>query len=71
MARALQALWNLRVLGLFLVGPVLGVVLVDVIFGLPRDVRLAATAMFLVSLSMLGLLVRTEWRRLARAGAGR
>ena len=68
-ARALQALWNMRVLGLFLVAPVLGVVLADAIFGLPGNIRLAATVMFLVSLSMLGLLVQAEYRRLARAGA--
>ena len=70
-ARALQALWNMRVLGLFLVAPVLGVILADAIFGLPGNIRLAAAVMFLVSLSMLGLLVRTEYRRLARAGATR
>ncbi len=67
-SQALHVLWNLRVLGLFLIGPALGVALVGGIFGLPPNVLLAAVAMFLVSLSLLGVLVRAEWRRLSRDG---
>lgn len=66
--QALRVLWNLRVLSLFLIGPALGVALGGAIFGLPTNVLWAAAAMFLVSLSLLGVLVRAEWRRLSRDG---
>ncbi len=57
--------WNLRGLALFLVGPVVGVGLGGAIFGMPTDLIWAAAVAFLISLSMFGLLVRGEWRRLA------
>ena len=61
-----QAVWNLRLLGLFLLGPVLGVLLVDAIFGLPGALRLLAGCMFLFSLALFAILVRGECRRLAQ-----
>ncbi len=64
---ACQALWNLRAMGLFLVGPVVGVWLGAAIFGMPRTLQLAAGVMFLFSLGVCALLVRGEWRRLSRA----
>ena len=72
LALAMRVLWNLRVLGLFLVGPVAGVLLGGAIFGLPVDLRWAAAGMFLLSVAMFGVLIRGEWRRLSharRAGA--
>ena len=60
-----QVLWNLRGLALFLIGPAAGVGLGDAIFGLPTGLAWAAAFMFLVSLSLFGLLARGEWRRLA------
>ena len=66
---ALQVLWNLRALSLFLIGPVIGVVLSAVIFGMPRALQVAACVMFLFSLGIYALLVRGEWRRLS-AGRG-
>ena len=63
----LQLLWNLRALGLFLVGPVVGVWLGAAIFGMPRTLQVAAGVMFLVSLGICSMLVRDEWRRLTRA----
>ncbi len=63
---ALQAIWNLRALSLFLVGPVIGVWLGAAIFGMPRNLQLSAAVMFLLSMTMFGLLVRGEWRRLSR-----
>ena len=64
--RALLVIWNLRVLGLFLVGPIVGVVLGGVIFGMPEDQRWAAAAAFAISLSLFGILAKGEWRRLSR-----
>ena len=61
-----QAIWNLRLLGLFLLGPVVGVLLVNAIFGLPGALRLLAGAMFLFSLALFAVLVRGERRRLER-----
>ena len=62
---ALQVLWNLRALGLFLVGPVIGVWIVAAIFGMPRSLVVAAGIMFLFSLGMCATLARGEWRRLS------
>ena len=62
----LQVLWNLRALGLFLLGPVIGVWIVAAIFGMPRSLVIAAGIMFLFSLGMCTTLARGEWRRLSR-----
>lgn len=64
---ALQVLWNLRALGLFLIGPVIGVWAGAAIFGMPRGLQIVACAMFLVSLGMFSMLLRGEWRRLSGA----
>lgn len=48
----IQALWNLRWMGLFMIGPALGIILVDIIFGLPAMLWWSAGGM---SLFMLGL----------------
>ena len=63
--RALRVVWNLRALGIFLIGPVVGVFLVGMIFGMPRDLRWAAAAGFLLSLCLFGMLAKGEWRRLS------
>ena len=63
--RAWRVAGNLRMLALFLIGPAAGVIGGGVIFGLPPDLRWATGAALLVSLSMFGLLVRGEWRRLS------
>ena len=57
--------WNLRGLALFLIGPAAGIGLGAAIFGLPTDLIWAAAIMFLISLSLFGLLARGEWRRVA------
>jgi uncharacterized membrane protein len=63
---ALLVVWNLRVLGLFLIGPAVGIAVGGIIFGLPVDIRWMAVAMFLLSLSLFGVLARGEWRRVSR-----
>lgn len=60
----LQALLNLRWLSLFLIGPASGIALVGVIFGMPVGLLLLAVAMFAFTLSLFGLLVAGEYRRL-------
>ncbi len=64
--RAGRVVWNLRVLALFLLGPVAGVIMSAAIFGLPDDLRWAAGVALLISLSLFGMLARGEWRRLSR-----
>ena len=59
-----QALWNLRALSLFLIGPVIGVWLGAGIFGMPHTLQISAAIMFLFSLGIYTMLVRGEWRRL-------
>ena len=61
---ALRAAWNLRVLALFLLGPVVGVILGSTVFGMPEGLIRIAAVVFLFSLAMFGVLVRGEWRRL-------
>ena len=61
----LQVLWNLRALGLFLIGPIVGVWAGAAIFGMPRILQIVACVMFLFSLGMYAILVRGEWRRLS------
>ena len=53
-------------LGLFVVGPVAGILLVGLTFGLPSGLQRLAAAMFVFSLALLGLLVRGEYVRLSR-----
>ena len=62
---ALQALWNLRLLALFLIGPAVGTALVGSIFGMPAGLYLLAGGMFLFSLATLLTLVAAERRRIS------
>ena len=64
--RALLALWNLRALALFLIGPVVGVWLGAAIFGMPRSLQITASFVFLFSLALFAVLIRGELKRLAR-----
>ncbi len=61
------ALWNMRLLGLFLVGPLAGIVIAGLTFGLPPALRWTALAMVLFCLALFGLLVRGEYGRISRA----
>jgi len=56
----LQALWRLRAMALFLIGPAFGVVLVHLIFGLPQILWWSAGAMSLFMLSIFLILVLKE-----------
>ncbi len=62
----LRAVWNLRLLGLFMIGPVAGSLLGALTFAMPVALRWAGLGMFGLILALLGILVRGEYRRLAR-----
>ncbi len=68
---ALTALWNLRMLGLFLVGPVVGVIIGGWTFTMPPALRWSGLAMFALALALLGILVRDEYGRLVRRAGSR
>lgn len=52
-------------MALLVIGPAAGVGLVAFIFGLPRNLQIAAVGMFVFSLGLCAILARAEWRRLA------
>lgn len=61
------ALWNLRWPAVYLCGPVVGVLLVHLLFGLPGALWLLAGVFFLFSLLLFGILLRGETRRIRTA----
>lgn len=56
----IKALWRLRAMALFFIGPVAGVVLVQLIFGLPKILWWSAGGMGLFMLSIFLILVLKE-----------
>lgn len=66
-----QAIWHMRVPALFICGPVLGVLMIESFFGLPRHLWYLAAGFFLFSLVLFGILVRGEIRRIRRAAKPR
>ena len=63
MSAGAQALWNLRWPAVYLCGPVLGVLLINLWFGLPGKLWPLAAAFFAFSLVLFGILLRGELRR--------
>lgn len=68
---ALQALWNMRLPALIICGPLLGLVMLDLFFGLPNKLWLLAAGFFIFSLVLFGILVRGEIHRLRRTTRSR
>lgn len=64
-----QALWNLRWPAVYLCGPLVGVLMIDLFFGLPGRLWLLAGGFFMFSLLLFGILMRGETRRLRAATA--
>ena len=58
-----QALWNLRWPAVYLCGPLLGVVLINLWFGLPDKLWSIAAIFFVFSLVLFGVLMRAEIRQ--------
>lgn len=56
----LIALWRLRALSLFMLGPAIGIVLVQLIFGLPTALWWSAGAMSLLMMALFLILVLKE-----------
>lgn len=63
MSARVQALWNMRWPAAILCGPMLGVLLVALWFGLPDRLWPLAGGFFLFSLVLFGILVRGEIQR--------
>lgn len=61
-----QALWNMRWPAVYLCGPVAGLLLIDLFFGLPGKLWLLAAGFFIFSLMLFGILLRGETQRLRR-----
>lgn len=62
----LRALWRLRALSLFTLGPAFGVVLVDLIFGLPVALRWQAGGMGLLMAGLFLYLILKERAAIVR-----
>lgn len=62
-----HALWNLRWLSLFAVGPAVGTVLVAVIFGMTATLAVLAAGVFLLMLALFAVLLGSEYRRIRQA----
>jgi hypothetical protein len=60
----LQALWNQRLPGLFITGPAISVLLVDLVFGLPHNLQTMAIVMFVFTLALFSILLGGEYRAL-------
>lgn len=60
-----QAFWNMRWPTLYLCSPLLGILLVNLWFGVPSGLWLMAGGFFIFSLMLLGILIRAEMRRVA------
>lgn len=63
MSAGAQSLWNLRWPAVYLCGPVLGVLLINLWFGLPSKLWFVAALFFVFSLLLFGVLMRAEIRQ--------
>jgi hypothetical protein len=66
MRLALQACWNLRLAALFAAGPIAGLVLLALTFGMTIAMQRMAIGMAAFSLVLFGILIKGEYDRLAR-----
>lgn len=65
--RARLACWNMRFAGLFAAGPVAGLLLLAVTFGMSLGMQRMALGMVVFTAALFGLLVKGEYDRLPRA----
>lgn len=63
--RAMQACWNLRHAALFAAGPIAGLVLLALTFGMTIAMQRLALGMAAFSLILFGILIKGEYDRLA------
>ena len=64
--RLLLACWNLRLASLFMGGPIAGLVLLALIFGMSGTMRTMALGMIVFSLALFAILIKGEYDRLTR-----
>ena len=64
--RLLLACWNLRLASLFMGGPIAGLVLLALIFGMSVAMRTMALGMIVFSLALFAILIKGEYDRLTR-----
>ena len=64
--RARLACWNMRYAGLFVAGPIAGLVLLAVIFGMSLGMQRMALGMVVFTAALFGILVKGEYDRLSR-----
>lgn len=62
-----RALWNMRWPAVYICGPVLGLVMVNLFFGLPGHLWFVAAGFFGFSVVLFGILVHGEVQRLRRS----
>lgn len=65
----LRALWHMRWPAVFVCGPVLGLLMVNLFFGLPGHLWFLGAGFFAFSVILLFILVRGEVQRLRGLGA--
>lgn len=66
-----RALWNVRWPALFIGAPLLGLVMIELIFGLPQLLLLPAAAFLVLNLVLFAVLLRSEFKRIRRAAQSR
>ena len=64
--RARLACWNLRYAGLFLAGPVGGLLLLPLVFGITIGMVRIALGMVVFTVALFGILIKGEYDRLSR-----
>ena len=64
--RLRSACWNLRFAGLFMAGPIAGLVLLAITFGMSIGMQRMAFGMVAFSLALYGILIKGEYDRLSR-----
>lgn len=68
MRLTVKAAWNMRLPAVFICGPVLGLIMIEITFGLPDRLWLPAAGFLALSLVLFGVLVRGEIKRIRRSG---
>lgn len=60
----LQALWNQRIPGFFILSPGFSVLLVGLVFGLPQDLQIMTGGMLVLTVGLFSILLGSEYRAL-------
>ena len=64
--RVLRACWNLRLASLFVAGPLAGLAVQSLIFGMTTGMQRVALGMAAFSLVLFAILIKGEYARLSR-----